>query len=68
MPESQVAARVRLDPVGVLLLSSASLCIIYPLVQGRELGWPAWTFALIAAGVALLGCSASPSAARTERR
>jgi hypothetical protein len=39
----------------VLLNSTASLCIIYPLVQGRELGWPAWTFALLAAGVALLG-------------
>jgi hypothetical protein len=38
-----------------VLISAASLCVIYPLVQGRELGWPAWTFALLAAGVALLG-------------
>jgi EmrB/QacA subfamily drug resistance transporter len=55
MPESRSSRRVRLDPSGVLLISAASLCIIYPLVQGRELGWPAWTFALLAAGVALLG-------------
>jgi hypothetical protein len=47
--------RVRLDPLGAVLISTASLAIIYPLVQGRELGWPAWTFALLAAGVALLG-------------
>src|ERR687890_2738788 len=55
MPESRSAGRIRLDPAGVLLITAASLCIIYPLVQSRELGWPAWTFALIAAGVALLG-------------
>jgi EmrB/QacA subfamily drug resistance transporter len=55
MPESRSPARVRLDPLGVLLISAASLAIIYPLVQGRELGWPAWTFALMAAGVGLLG-------------
>ena len=29
---------------GVLLLTAASALLIYPLVQGRELGWPAWTF------------------------
>src|ERR687883_151143 len=55
MPEARAAGRIRLDPVGVVLISAASLCVIYPLVQGRELGWPAWTFALMAAGVALLG-------------
>jgi hypothetical protein len=55
MPESRSSGRVRLDPLGAVLISAASLCIIYPLVQGRELGWPAWTFALLAGGVALLG-------------
>jgi MFS family permease len=55
MPESRSPSRVRLDPLGVVLISAASLCLIYPLVQGRELGWPAWTFGLLAAGLALLG-------------
>jgi EmrB/QacA subfamily drug resistance transporter len=55
MPESRSSVRVRLDPLGAILISTASLAIIYPLVQGRELGWPAWTFALLAGGVALLG-------------
>jgi EmrB/QacA subfamily drug resistance transporter len=55
MPESRSAARVRLDPVGILLISTASLAIIYPLVQGRELGWPVWVFGVLAAGIALLG-------------
>jgi EmrB/QacA subfamily drug resistance transporter len=55
MPESKAVNPVRLDPLGVVLISTASLCLIYPLVQGRELGWPLWTFLLMAAGIALLG-------------
>jgi EmrB/QacA subfamily drug resistance transporter len=55
MPESRSSKRITLDPLGVGLISAASLAIIYPLVQGRELGWPLWTFALMAGGVALLG-------------
>src|SRR3954463_3346983 len=55
MPESKAATPIKLDPLGVGLISAASLALIYPLVQGRELGWPLWTFALMAGGVALLG-------------
>src|SRR5919197_3345632 len=54
MPESRAPMRIKLDPLGVVLISAASLCLIYPLVQGRELGWPTWTFGLMAAGIALL--------------
>jgi len=55
MPESRSGNRTRLDPLGVALISTAALCLIYPLVQGRELGWPLWTFGLMAAGLALIG-------------
>ncbi|MFE6747969.1 MFS transporter [Kitasatospora purpeofusca] len=41
----------RIDPVGVLLLGLAVLLLVYPLVQGRELGWPLWTFLSMAASV-----------------
>lgn len=54
-PESRSPERLRLDPLGVGLIAAASFCLIYPLVQGRELGWPAWTFVMIAAGFVLLG-------------
>jgi MFS family permease len=33
------------------LLTIASAMLVYPLVQGHELGWPAWTFALMAGSV-----------------
>jgi EmrB/QacA subfamily drug resistance transporter len=53
LPESRSARPPRLDLAGVVLAAFASLLIVYPLVQGRELGWPAWTFASMAAAVAL---------------
>ena len=52
MPHTAVRPGTRLDPVGVLLVTAASFALIYPLVQGRELGWPAWCFVMVAAGVA----------------
>ncbi|MFI9648376.1 DHA2 family efflux MFS transporter permease subunit [Streptomyces sp. NPDC052040] len=44
----------RLDLTGVGLLTAASALLIVPLIQGRELGWPAWTYVMMAASVALL--------------
>jgi EmrB/QacA subfamily drug resistance transporter len=44
----------RLDLTGVGLLTAASALLIIPLIQGRELGWPAWTYAMMAASVILL--------------
>ncbi len=55
LPESRAERPPRLDLVGVILAGVASLLVIYPLVQGRELGWPAWTFAAFAGAVAVFG-------------
>ncbi len=41
---------MRADPVGVLLFASASLLVVFPLVEGRAFGWPWWCFVLILAG------------------
>jgi EmrB/QacA subfamily drug resistance transporter len=38
----------RLDVRGSVLLTIASILLIYPLVQGHELGWPVWMFAMLA--------------------
>jgi EmrB/QacA subfamily drug resistance transporter len=57
-PESRSPVRMKLDPLGVGLIAAASFCLIYPLVQGRELGWPLWTFAMLAGGFVLLGAFA----------
>ncbi|WKK23871.1 MFS transporter [Streptomyces olivoreticuli] len=55
LPESGRTAATRLDLVGVVLASAAALPVVFPLVQGRELGWPVWVFVSMAAGVALFG-------------
>ncbi|MBO2456912.1 DHA2 family efflux MFS transporter permease subunit [Actinomadura violacea] len=44
----------RLDLTGVGLLTAASALLIVPLIQGRDLGWPAWTYAMMASAVVLL--------------
>ena len=44
----------RLDLRGVTLLTPASAMLIVPLVQGRELGWPAWTWVLMIGSLGVL--------------
>jgi MFS family permease len=41
----------RLDLPGVAVLSAALLLLVYPLVAGREAGWPVWSLACIALSV-----------------
>lgn len=48
------AARARLDVVSVGLAMLGAVALVYPLIQGREDGWPAWSFATLAGGVTLL--------------
>ncbi|MFC0540549.1 MFS transporter [Kutzneria chonburiensis] len=45
----------RLDVRGVVLLTAGSALLIVPLIQGRELGWPLWTYVMIAAGLVAFG-------------
>ena len=33
-----------LDLTGMTLIGAAALALIYPLIEGREVGWPPWTF------------------------
>ncbi|GAA3217638.1 MFS transporter [Actinocorallia longicatena] len=55
LPAWRTAKTVRLDLVGAVLAAAGSALIIFPLVQGREHGWPAWAFALMALAVAVFG-------------
>jgi EmrB/QacA subfamily drug resistance transporter len=47
--ESRSPGRATLDLVGVALASLGLFLLIYPIVEGREAGWPAWPFAMLAA-------------------
>ncbi|MFI8278341.1 MFS transporter [Streptomyces sp. NPDC085929] len=50
IPRGASDAGLRLDVPSMLLVGAASGALVYPLVEGRELGWPVWGFALLAAG------------------
>ena len=49
IPESRAEHTQGFDFAGVGLVTAALMLLLYPLVQGRELDWPAWTFASMAA-------------------
>ncbi len=55
LPRTVAHPGIRLDTGGMILVGLALTTIIYPLIQGRAAGWPAWTFIVLGAGVALLG-------------
>lgn len=37
----------KFDYTGIVILTIALFCLIYPLIQGREAGWPLWSIALL---------------------
>jgi EmrB/QacA subfamily drug resistance transporter len=51
LPEFRLSNATKLDLVGMLLVSAAAFLLIFPLIQGRELDWPAWTFVSMAASI-----------------
>lgn len=55
LPETRVDSAPGLDPIGTTLLTAALTSLVLPLIEGRQLGWPTWTEATLAASPALLG-------------
>jgi EmrB/QacA subfamily drug resistance transporter len=51
VPEGRAARPPRLDLPGVALISAATLLLVYPLVEGRDLGWPWWTYLCMGSSV-----------------
>ncbi|WP_405778309.1 MFS transporter [Streptomyces sp. NBC_00859] len=46
------------DLAGTVVLTAALALLVVPLIEGREAGWPAWTWAGMAAGILALLCFA----------
>jgi EmrB/QacA subfamily drug resistance transporter len=49
VPPIGPVGRPKLDLGGAALVSLALACLVLPLSEGRQQGWPAWTFAMLAA-------------------
>lgn len=52
--EKEVVQRQRLDYMGVLLIITALLCFITPLIYGRTYQWAWWIFAVIGVSMILI--------------
>ncbi|WP_149259214.1 MFS transporter [Actinomadura sp. K4S16] len=52
--ESHSPTAPKLDLLGMVLAVSGILLLIYPLIKGRDHGWPAWIFAMMAASAVVL--------------
>ena len=55
LPESRPDVADRLDPLGVVLLTTGVGAITAPLVLGQAEHWPLWTWASFVAGAVLVG-------------
>jgi EmrB/QacA subfamily drug resistance transporter len=58
VPESRGPARAALGIPGMMIASLALVAIVLPLIQGRQAGWPAWTWPSLAGGCLLLAAFA----------
>lgn len=51
LPESRATQSAQLDLLGAVLAAAAAVLLLLPLVQGASLGWPWWSFGLLALSV-----------------
>ncbi|GAB3987503.1 MFS transporter [Actinoallomurus acanthiterrae] len=59
IPESRAATAGRIDRPGMVLLSGALILLVLPLIEGRQLGWPVWTWLCLAAAPLALAAFAA---------
>ncbi|MEU5190165.1 MFS transporter [Streptomyces klenkii] len=50
LPESHADDPDPIDWFGVALVTTSIGALVYPLVQGRDLGWPRWSLGMLVAG------------------
>jgi EmrB/QacA subfamily drug resistance transporter len=53
VPESRAERGSRFDLAGVALITACLVAVVLPLVDGRQAGWPAWSWIALAAAVPL---------------
>jgi EmrB/QacA subfamily drug resistance transporter len=53
--ESRADSAHRLDLTGVAINAAAFTLLLYPLLEGRDAGWPLWSFAMLALAAPSIG-------------
>jgi EmrB/QacA subfamily drug resistance transporter len=54
LPEGKSPHPLKLDIVGTFLIMIAMFLLVFPLIEGRELDWPAWIFVMMASSIPVL--------------
>jgi EmrB/QacA subfamily drug resistance transporter len=67
VPESRAVRRVRLDVAGAALVTVGLTAILLPLIEGRQLGWPAWTWISLGLSPAIVALFLRRQRALTRR-
>ncbi len=67
VPNTTSQRATRLDLSGVALATVGLLLLVFPLIEGREQGWPVWIWAMLAASAMVLALFVV-NQRRTERR
>ncbi|MEU3103189.1 MFS transporter [Streptomyces griseoflavus] len=65
--ESRAPRALKLDLVGVALVTLGLLMLLYPLTRGRELGWPLWGYASMAGALLVFGALVAYERAKGAR-
>jgi MFS family permease len=66
VPETRADVRLPIDVWGAGMLATTLLLLLLPLTEGRPLGWPVWTWIVLASAVPVLAVL-SVHQRRTER-
>jgi EmrB/QacA subfamily drug resistance transporter len=66
LPASRPRRDTPLDLLGTALISLFAALLVYPLIQGREYGWPWWSYTMMVASFAVLALFALQQRLRTN--
>jgi len=55
LPSGKSPHPLKLDIWGTFIVMLALFMIVFPLIEGRDLGWPAWSFGMMAASLPVFG-------------
>ncbi|WP_210588364.1 MFS transporter [Streptomyces sp. GESEQ-35] len=65
--ESRAPRALKLDLVGVALVTLGLLMLLYPLTRGRELGWPLWGYVSMAGALVVFAALVAYEKRKTVR-
>jgi EmrB/QacA subfamily drug resistance transporter len=51
LPNGKSSHPLKFDFLGTFLVMAAMILLVYPLIQGRDLGWPLWTYLMMASSL-----------------